>query len=100
MADMELVVQHNGQEHRLRLEDCTARDATECRRATGLSLSGLFSAARDDFDIDVLAAVVWLSRRHAGEAVSYEQVADGIKYSDDIDVSQGDDEEEDTDPET
>jgi hypothetical protein len=56
------------------------------RRETGQSFRGLLKAAREDFDIDLFAALVWLSRRVNGErALSFETVAGELDYDSDYD---------------
>lgn len=70
----------------LDLGACTALDASACRRATGMSLQSLLSAAATDPDLDVVAAAIWLARRQDGEpTVSFEEVASELSYLDDWD---------------
>jgi hypothetical protein len=66
----------------LAAKDMTALDVRELRQQTGYSYNSLSAAARADMDIDLLAAVVWMSRRIAGERdLDFSTVAAGINYT-------------------
>lgn len=61
--------------------DLSALDIAALRRETGYSFRGLLKAAREDFDIDLFAALVWLARRIKGErALPFAAVADALDY--------------------
>jgi hypothetical protein len=97
IADAELAISVNGTVHHFRLADATAIDARDCRRATGLGLPSLLASAAENPDIDIVAAIVWLARRQAGDrAVTFERVAKDIGY--DADISVADDEGDDDSP--
>src|SRR5438132_6673552 len=69
-------------------KDMTALDVRALREETGYSYNGLVRQAQRDMDIDILAAVVWLSRRIDGERdLSYAVVAAGINYGADYQIS-------------
>lgn len=76
----------------LRPSDLSAKDASALRRETGFSLAGLLGSAMRDPDIDVFAALAWLSRRQAGDIVSFDEVAEEFTY--DRDYEQSDDPDE------
>lgn len=79
--DTALAIVVDDRTYSLRLGSLTAADAQALRRATGMSLRAVVEAAAEDPDIDVFAALVWLSRRAAGErALAYEAVAGEITY--------------------
>lgn len=63
-SDRVVRFEFNGAVYAARPREVTPALARECRTVTGYSPMQLMSLA---FDIDVLAAWVWLSRRQAGE---------------------------------
>jgi len=70
-------VTHDGVDLEVGLNDYTAIDASDCRRATGRSVAQIMgSAGGGDLDLDVTATVLWLARRRNGEPdVSWTDVA-------------------------
>ena len=69
----------------LQANDVRPLDVAALRRATGFSFMGLMKAAETDPDIDVVAAIVWLSRRTNGErTLAYETVAGEFDYDTEI----------------
>jgi hypothetical protein len=71
----------NGADYEVYQGDLSALDVATLRRETGYSFRGLLTAARTDFDIDVFAALVWLSRRVNGErSLPFAAVADSLDY--------------------
>lgn len=71
----------DGVKYPFRLAEVTARDSGALRKACGISLRAAVAALKDDPDIDIIAALVWLSRRQNGEPnVSYDEVAEAIGY--------------------
>lgn len=77
----------DGTAHYLRLGEVSAIETGELRRATGFGLRHLGYALLADPDIDVVAGVVWLARRQAGErSLPYETVAGSITYDTTIDI--------------
>jgi hypothetical protein len=89
----------DGTTHFLRLGEVSAVETAELRRLTGFGLRHLGYVILSDPDIDVIAAVVWLARRQAGErSLPLDQVARAITYDSEIevdvvDVKQAEDEE-------
>lgn len=75
--------------------DLTSLDTMALRRETGYSFRRLLEAFRDDPDVDLIAALVWLSRRVQGERMlSFAEVADEIGYDVEIDIKTPDGSEE------
>jgi hypothetical protein len=96
--DLGIKILVDGTEYTVRQGDLTSLDTMSLRRETGMSFAGLMAAFQKDPDIDLVAALVWLSRRIDGEMMlSYADVAGEIGYDVDIDVV-GEPEPE-TDPE-
>jgi hypothetical protein len=81
-----IVIKLDGQEHRLAAGDITALDAKAFRAVVGRPLMTAFDG---DVDLDVIAGVVWISRRRTEPGLTYEQVAGGISYASDLDVDIG-----------
>jgi hypothetical protein len=75
-----ITVSVDGVKYSLFPQELSARDTTDVRRATGMSFRFLMEAAGKDPDLDVVAAVVWLARRQAGESVTFDEVANAIGY--------------------
>lgn len=85
--DLGLTVNVNGEDYTVRQGDLTSMDTMALRRETGFSFRGLIEAFQRDPDIDLIAALVWLARRIAGERLlSFEDVARDIDYDVDLDV--------------
>lgn len=90
-SDSTISVIVNGQTFVLDVENCTAIDASDVRRRLGLSLRGLMAAAEEDPDIDIVACLVWLARRQAGEeSLTFDEVASGIDYSAEVETEVSD----------
>lgn len=87
---VEAHVRVDGKLYVFSVSDASAEDAAALRRATGMSLQGLFRAALEDLDIDVVAALVWLVRRQQEPRLRYEAVAAEISYDTDIDFEDPD----------
>ena len=95
--DQGLTVSVDGKQYSVRAGDLTSMDTMALRRETGFSFIGLMRAVQTDPDIDLIAALVWLSRRIDGERMlSYESVASEIDYDVEVDVIEMADSE--TDP--
>lgn len=85
--DRGLSVKLNGQAYTVREGDLTSMDTMALRRETGLSFVALMQAFFTSPDIDLVAALVWLARRQAGEThLPFEVVASEIDYDSDVDV--------------
>lgn len=77
-----------GRTYVVRESDLTPRDVAALRRETGFAgWLGLVTESQRGFDLDVLAALVWLARRIDGETVPYETVLDEMSYEADLNVS-------------
>lgn len=73
----------DGEVYAITAGDLTALDARALRNEVGVSFPRLMQQAAEDFDIDTLAALIWLARRTAGErTLRYEDVAAEIGYDD------------------
>lgn len=96
-----VAVMYDGKKYQVTMGDLSSLDIAKLRRETGYSWRGLMMAAQADPDIDVIACIVWLARRIAGEPLlGYEEIASEIGYDSDIDVVlPEDDDSEDVDPE-
>lgn len=78
----------NGRTYVVRESDLTPRLVAELRRATGFAgWVGLVSETQRGFDLDVLAAFVWLARRIDGELVLFDTVLDEMSYTADMGVT-------------
>lgn len=78
----------NGKTYIVRESDLSSRDIAALRRETGFAgWVGLTQEAARGFDLDVLAALVWLARRVEGQIMPYETVLDEIGYDSELEVS-------------
>lgn len=96
-----IVIKVDGVEYPLRVDEITAADAGALRQSTGLSVRAVTQAAEVDPDIDIIAALVFLSRRQNGaKSLAYAAVADAISYRSTIetDTLEDDGVEDDLDP--
>lgn len=84
-ASSELTIVVDGVKYPLRLDEFSAKDAGALRKACGLSIRGCIAALQTDPDLDIIAALVWLSRRQQGETVSYDEVAEELGYDSEVD---------------
>lgn len=85
--DEGLAIGVNGARYEVRFGDLTAMDVSALRRETGYSWQGLLTAANEQPDIDVVAVIVWLHRRLAGEKLlPFEAVANELDYSMDVEL--------------
>lgn len=105
VSDMpELVIIVDGTKYPFRLQEVTARDTGDLRRATGMSVRAVIVAMAEDPDIDVIAALVFLSKRQNGEPkVVYADVAAEIGYETTLDLVSDDiptDESDESDPDS
>lgn len=93
-----LSISVDGRKYTVRAGDITGLDSAALRRETGMSFMGLMKAMQTDPDVDLIAALMWLSRRIEGEKLlTYEEVAAEVGY--DVDIDLADAEPEDADPE-
>lgn len=69
--------------------DLSALDVRALRREHGLSFRGLMLALKSDPDIDLIAAIVWLSVRARGDqSLTFEDVAADLDYATDFDIDE------------
>jgi hypothetical protein len=95
-AKNEIVVVVDGVRYPLAFDAISAKVAGDCRRACGMSPRQLVDALQQSPDIDLVAALMWLSRRQNGEpGVSYDDIAQALTY--DTDLGFADDADEDPD---
>jgi hypothetical protein len=81
-------IEVDGRTYVVRESDLTPRLVADLRRETGFAgWIGLSSEAQRGFDLDVLAALVWLARRVDGETVQYDTVLDEMSYDTDLNIS-------------
>lgn len=102
MLDVGLSISFDGKSYTVRAGDLTAWDTRELRKQVGYSFHGLLAAFTEDPDIDLIAALVWLSKRVDGDRLTkYETVAEDIGYGvfDTLDVADAGQEDVDGDPE-
>ena len=81
-------IEVDGRTYVVRESDLSPRDIAALRRETGFAgWVGLTTEAQRGFDLDVLAALVWLARRLDGDTVTFEAVLDEMSYEADLKVS-------------
>lgn len=81
-------IEVDGRTYVVRESDLSPRDIAALRRETGFAgWVGLMQESQRGFDLDVLAALVWLARRLDGDTVGYETVLDEMSYEADLNVS-------------
>lgn len=74
-------IDYEGKTYVVRQDDMTSRLTAELRRETGFpGFIGLIAETRRGFDLDVLAAFIWLARRIDGESVTFDAVLDTVTY--------------------
>ncbi len=99
-ADAAIAVSIDGTTFVLRPSEVTASDVAALRRETGLSLRTVIDQAQNDPDLDVIAALVFMARRQAGDrSVTFDSVAAFINYESEIEAVDVPAEEEGDSPE-
>lgn len=84
-----ITVKVDGVPYTLHTADLGPLDTLAVRQAAGMSLRQVLANAQADPDIDVLAVIVWLARRHAGEpALSFADAVEELSYDTDYDVEE------------
>jgi hypothetical protein len=77
--------------------EITYKVELELFHASRLTMDGVFKAlAQDDFAPFLVAALVFLARRSAGDKVTFDQVASSIEYSSEVGFKIGRDDESQT----
>ena len=95
----------DGVAYEVRAGDLNGLTAAKLRKECGYSFNRLLELLSEDADLDVLGALVWLSRIVKGEAVSLNEVLEGIGYQQiidegfDVELIQEPEEVDPTDPE-
>lgn len=89
-------IEIGGKKTVVRLDDFDGREVKLCRGETGHPPRYWFQHT-DEMDIDVIAAFVWLTRRRAKPNLTYDEVLDGINYSNVNVVTDAEDDPEDED---
>lgn len=80
-ATDEVTIGVDGQPYTLRLGEMTAALVRELRAETGRSFTTFMGdLGGSDPDLDVIAVIVWLARRQAGETVTLADVEAGLTY--------------------
>lgn len=86
----------DGTVYTVRAGDLSGFDESCLRREVGMSFMGLITALGEDPGVDLVAALVWLSRRANGEQMlKYRTVAEEIGF--DVEISNADEAEEEED---
>ena len=83
--DMELELTVGGESQRIRFGDFSAIDARMFREQIGMTLRRAWFAVwtRDaDFDVDLIAGLVWLHRQKSDPNLLWEDVAERVTYDD------------------
>lgn len=67
--------------YEVRVGDLSGLDSLEFRRQVGVPFAKVMDEVEDNFDIDYLAALMWIARRVAGEsALTYVEIASEVGY--------------------
>lgn len=91
-----LEIEVDGRKTVIRMDSLTGRDVKDFRAEVGFAPARAFRE-QSLMDIDVIAAFVWIERRKSKPGLTYDEVLDGINYTN-IKVVR-DDVEDDDDPE-
>lgn len=90
--DQGIAINVNGKRYEVQMGDLTAADAQIFRREMGMSFMKTMQLDPEDFDLDVIAGIVWLARRKDGEVnLRLSEVASEIGYDTEIEPVQMDD---------
>lgn len=81
-----LKIDLDGKSYVVRQSDISPHDVRALRKETGLSWAGLARELQSDPDIDLIAALIWLSRRIDGDEVSYRSILDEVSYDSDLEI--------------
>jgi hypothetical protein len=76
-----IAMEVDGTQYVIAAKDLTALDVRAMRDQLGYTYNGLVKRATQDMDVDIVAAIVWLSRRIYGEPdLDYDAVAAVMTY--------------------
>ena len=87
-----------GKRTRVMLDSFDGRDTKLCREETGHAPQFWFQR-QEEWDIDIIAMLVWLTRRKFKPSLTYDDVLESISYDNFEVVDSTDDPEGDDDPE-
>lgn len=91
-SEPDITIRVDGVTYAIRSDDLTARDARDLRKQTGMSFRAVMEAATEDPDIDIMAALVFLARRQDGDRkVTFDEIAEAITYSSEMEVGEDED---------
>lgn len=74
-------ITYDGETYEVRAGDLSALDIRDLRKEAGYSFQGLMTALREDADLDLIVALIWLAKRAKGEHIPYAVVANDIGYN-------------------
>ena len=86
-----------GKTTRVRLDSFDGRDTKLCRDETGHAPQFWFQH-QEEWDIDIIAMLVWLTRRKFKPGLTYEAVLESISY-DNFELVNGEKDDGEEDPE-
>lgn len=73
----------DGRVYQVRAGDLNGLDMAAMRREVGMTFGQLSRIPSDEWDLDIIAAIVWLARRVNGEpTLTYAEVAQEMTYDD------------------
>ena len=75
------------------MDEVSPQDAAQVRKACGISLRALFTAAKDDPDLDTIAALVFLAMRQEDPVVTFDDACASIGYNTKLDFEDESDQE-------
>lgn len=71
-----------GKTYTFRFDDISGRLVKECKDVTGYKPLALFQSLSTpaDLDLDIIAAMIWVCQRQAGEEADFEALLDEVTY--------------------
>jgi hypothetical protein len=99
-ADQTVVtIKVDGETYEFRPGEVTARQVSEVRKETGMSVRAVMEQAQSDPDLDTIGALIYLARCQRGEDVTVQEVYKGLTYGVDLELEADTDDPEDDSPE-
>lgn len=97
-ADNERRIQfrHRGKKYDVGVGDLNAIEIRDFRREVGIPFGHLTIA---DFDLDVIATIIWLVDRRGKPQLTWEDVAEELSYDDIAQIAANEQADEDEEPE-